>query len=79
LRIPRDITGEDLIKYLLKYGYLITRQTGSHVRLTTTEKGEHHVTVPLHDPLKIGVLSSILNEISNHLSIDKEILINELK
>ncbi|NYE57789.1 putative RNA binding protein YcfA (HicA-like mRNA interferase family) [Carboxydothermus ferrireducens DSM 11255] len=36
----------------------VTRQTGSHIRLTTTLKGEHHVTIPLHDPLKIGTLNN---------------------
>ncbi|MEK7770741.1 MAG: type II toxin-antitoxin system HicA family toxin [candidate division NC10 bacterium] len=29
-------------------GYRVTRQTGSHLRLTTLERGEHHVTVPRH-------------------------------
>jgi hypothetical protein len=33
-----------------------TRQTGSHVRLTTRQDGEHHVTVPNHAQLRIGTL-----------------------
>jgi predicted RNA binding protein YcfA (HicA-like mRNA interferase family) len=43
-KIPRDITGYELIKIIEKFGYQITRQTGSHIRLTTKENGIHHVT-----------------------------------
>jgi glycerophosphoryl diester phosphodiesterase len=34
------------------YGYQTTRQTGSHLRLTTDKNGIHHITIPNHDPLK---------------------------
>lgn len=72
MRIPRDLSASDLIKILKKLGYDVTRQTGSHIRLTTTVKGQHHVTVPNHDPIKIGTLNSILSDVSDHLGIDKE-------
>ena len=61
------------------YGYSITRQTGSHSRLTSTIKGtEHHITIPKHKPLKVGILSGILNDIASHLEIDKQTLIETL-
>lgn len=47
---PRDITGLDLAKALDVLGYRITRQTGSHIRLTTQQPREHHLTIPAHDP-----------------------------
>ena len=72
MRIPRDLSASDLNKILKKLGYDVTRQTGSHIRLTTTVKGQHHVTVPNHDPIKIGTLNSILSDVSDHLGIDKE-------
>ncbi|MBL7129221.1 MAG: type II toxin-antitoxin system HicA family toxin [Ignavibacteria bacterium] len=79
MRIPRDLSGEKLIKSLKKFGYLQTRQTGSHIRLTrVSEEGEHHITVPNHSPLKIGTLNNILQEIATHLSISKEELLNKL-
>ncbi len=78
MRLPRDITGQDLIKVFAKYGYQSTRQSGSHVRLTTTKKGTHNITIPLHDPLKVGTLNSILNEVCSHVGIDKDTLILEL-
>jgi predicted RNA binding protein YcfA (HicA-like mRNA interferase family) len=46
LRLPRDVSGDDLAKALSDLGYRVTRQTGSHLRLTTFEGGEHHVTIP---------------------------------
>jgi len=63
MRIPRDLGGEELARLLRRYGYEVTRQTGSHLRLTTRLKGEHHITIPRHKPLKVGTLNSILNNV----------------
>jgi len=61
------------------YGYKITRQTGSHMRLTSTSKGfEHHITIPKHKPLRVGALSSIVNEIAAYLEIERQKLVEEL-
>ncbi len=45
MKLPRDIGGEELAKLLGKHGYEVTRQTGSHVRLTKTAGEEHHITI----------------------------------
>jgi len=76
MKIPRDLSATDFIKILKKLGYDVTRQTGSHIRLTTIIKGQHHVTVPNHDPLRIGTLNGILSDVSDHLGIDKEDILN---
>ncbi|WHZ27981.1 MAG: hypothetical protein OJF51_002779 [Nitrospira sp.] len=34
MRLPRDLSGRDLAQTLRKLGYSITRQAGSHLRLT---------------------------------------------
>ena len=78
MRIPRDIGGEELVKILKKYGYQITRQTGSHIRLTTDIKGEHRITIPKHKFLRVGTISNVLTDIANHLEINKEKLVNDL-
>ena len=78
MKLPRDIRGEELAKLLEKYGYSVIRQSGSHIRLTSTIKGEHHLTIPKHTSLKIGTLNNILNDISHHLEIDKQTLVYEL-
>jgi len=51
MRLPRQWSGADLKKALTVLGYEETRQTGSHVRMTTRVRGEHHVTVPDHKVL----------------------------
>jgi len=78
-RIPRDLSGKDLCKQLERFGYAITRQTGSHIRLTAQQSTqEHHITIPHHDPIKIGALNKILHDISESLKISKEKLIQQL-
>jgi len=42
------------------------------------ETGEHHITIPQHNPLKIGTFSAILNDIAKHFSLSREELINKL-
>jgi len=45
VKLPRDVSGTELAALLRRFGYEITRQTGSRLRLTSTFKGfEHHVT-----------------------------------
>ena len=79
MKLPRDMGGEKLAALLDRYGYKITRQTGSHMRLTSTSKGfEHHITIPRHKPLRVGTLSSIVNEIATYLEIERQKLVEEL-
>lgn len=72
MKLPRDLSGSDLAKKLLTFGYSVTRQTGSHIRLTTTQNGLHHITIAAHDPLKVGTLSGILKDIAAHHKISKD-------
>ena len=78
MRLPRDVSGSELAKKLENYGYRVSRQTGSHLRLTTTVKGEHHITIPQHKDLRVGLLGSILSDIADHLGITREELIESL-
>ena len=50
MKLPRDLSGADLVKRLARFGYSVTLQTGSHMRLTSITNGEHHITLPNHDP-----------------------------
>ena len=78
MKLPRNLSASELIKALSKYHYSVERQKGSHIRLTTTVKGQHHITIPNHEPLKIGTLSAILGDIANYLGKTKEEVIQEL-
>jgi predicted RNA binding protein YcfA (HicA-like mRNA interferase family) len=78
MRLPRDLSGPDLVKLLRTLGYSVTRQTGSHLRLETQQHGEHRVTVPNHSPLKIGTLSGILSDVAQHFGISRDDLLKRL-
>ncbi len=42
------------------------------------ESGEHHITIPDHDPIKIGLLSKIMNDVAQHLKISKAELLAKI-
>ena len=79
MKLPRDLSGSDLASRLKRLGYEVTRQSGSHLRMTSVAKGrEHHVTVPMHRTLRVGTLSDILADVASYLEMDKEELANRL-
>ena len=78
MRLPRDLSGAELARALGRLGYEVTRQTGSHMRLTRSDGDEHHVTIPDHDPLKVGTLNSILRDVAAHLGLAREELLEKL-
>jgi hypothetical protein len=41
VRLPRDLSGRDSARALRRYGYEVTRETGSHMRLTTQPMATH--------------------------------------
>jgi predicted RNA binding protein YcfA (HicA-like mRNA interferase family) len=79
MKLPRDLSGPQLIRALRHLGYQVTRQRGSHTRVTTQRDGEHHETIPNHDPIKPGLLASILKGIARHHQISVEALLKLLE
>jgi predicted RNA binding protein YcfA (HicA-like mRNA interferase family) len=78
VKLPRDISGVDLASVLGRLGYEVSHQTGSHIRLTTQRGGEHHLTIPAHEPIRVGTLSAILRNLAEHHQLSREELLNEL-
>jgi predicted RNA binding protein YcfA (HicA-like mRNA interferase family) len=79
LRLPRDLSGHELIRLLRRYGYERTRQVGSHIRLQSSLRGYvHHITVPDHKTLRLGTLSTILSDVADYLNIQRPKLEREL-
>ncbi len=64
MKLPRDLSGADLVKALARIGYRVTHQTGSHILVTLESPAQHHVTIPAHDPLWLGTLAAILGDIA---------------
>ena len=79
MRIPRQVSGADLTRALRALGYERTRQDGSHIRLTTSISGTHHVTVPNHRPIKVGtLLNGVLKPVAAHHRLTVEELLAKL-
>jgi predicted RNA binding protein YcfA (HicA-like mRNA interferase family) len=74
VRLPRDLSGRELARALRRYGYAVTRETGSHMRLTTQQGGVHHVTIPDHPNLRVGTLAGILSDVAAHLQSERDAL-----
>lgn len=72
MKLPRDLSGANVVKGLERVGYAVTRQKGSHIRLAPERNGQHHVTVPSHDTLKVGTLAGILGDVAaaDHIAKD---------
>lgn len=79
MKLPRDLSAADLEKALHHaFGYQFVRQFGSHRRLTTQINGEHHLTIPNHDPLRPGTLRAILSEVMAHHRLTLEQVLRQL-
>ena len=75
MRLPRDVGGSDLARRLAICGYAVTRQTGSHLKLTSSHNGrEHHITLPTCRLLRMATLNDIMIEVAAYLAIDKDAL-----
>ena len=79
MRLPCDRSGHDLAQTLRQYGYVVARQTGSHIRLKSTLRGtDHHITIPAHHALKLGTPNAIISGVATYLEVDRAQLLREL-
>ena len=78
MKLPRDVSGHELAKLLRAFQYAITRQAGSHIRLTTQLNGEHHITIPNHSSLRMGTLAHILGDVAFHFKLTRDELYQRL-
>jgi len=47
--------------------------------MTTQHGGEHHISVPNHRPLKVGLLNSLLKDVAAHHGLTVEELVRQLE
>lgn len=78
MKTPRDVSGKEIIKALKVFGYEVVRQTGSHIMVTSNLKGEHHLAIPNHNPLKVGTLNAIVSRVAEHFELSKEQVMRKL-
>ncbi|QPN64066.1 type II toxin-antitoxin system HicA family toxin [Synechococcus sp. CBW1004] len=73
MKIPRDLNGVDLAKRLAAYGYVVTRKSGSHMRLSRQGGDQQqHLTIPAHKPLRVGTLRQILKDVASQCGLGLE-------
>lgn len=77
-KLPRDLSGPELAAAMTRLGYAVSRQTGAHLRLTTYQGGEHHLTIPAHGPLKVGTLNAIMRDGEAHHRLSRPELMDRL-
>jgi len=51
-------------------------QEGSHVILETDSPRHHRLSIPDHNPLRVGTLNAILRAVANAKGIEKEDILN---
>lgn len=68
---PRDLSASELARRLKAFGYQVTRQTGSHMRLTTELQGQHHITIPAKRSLTIGKINAVVWELVRHFGLPR--------
>ena len=79
MKLPRDLSGNALIKHLCRrWGYRIVHQVGSHVILQTDIPAHQRLPVPEHDFLRVGTLNSILRLVANHKGVSREEILEGL-
>ena len=79
MKLPRDLSGEDLIRALCRdWGYAHVHQVGSHVILQTAAPSPHRLSVPNHSPLRIGTLNAILRAVAQAKRVTKEDILQSL-
>jgi predicted RNA binding protein YcfA (HicA-like mRNA interferase family) len=61
LKLPTDISGQELVKVLLRMGFVVNRQRGSHIILRR-DSPYARVVVPDHKQIRPGTLRQILSE-----------------
>jgi predicted RNA binding protein YcfA (HicA-like mRNA interferase family) len=79
MKLPRDLSGEELVKHLLQHwDYVKIHQVGSHVILQTLHPTPHRIAVPEHQHLRIGTLNAILSSIAAHKNVSKEVILKDI-
>lgn len=61
MKLPTDVSGQELIKALVRAGFVVNRQRGSHVVLRRANPYAR-VVVPDHKRIRPGTLRQILTE-----------------
>ncbi len=78
MKIPRDLSGADLVTLLPKnWDYQVVHQEGGHVVLETETPSHPRIAVPAHKTLRIGTLNAVLRSVARHKGVAEQDLLGE--
>jgi predicted RNA binding protein YcfA (HicA-like mRNA interferase family) len=68
----RQLNGADVVKILESFGFLVTAQKGSHIKLTRlTTASKEVLTIPNHKSLKTGTSKAIYNQATRYIGAEE--------
>ncbi len=79
MKLPRDLSGGDLVSVLKRLGYKQTRQTGSHVRMTISVPRQAHLTVPLTRSIPAGTLAALIKDAATQLETTVDDVLSRIR
>jgi predicted RNA binding protein YcfA (HicA-like mRNA interferase family) len=88
MKLPRNLNGSSLADVLCRQwdyrlvhyqgSHIILDYQGSHIILDTQTPEHQRISIPNHNPLRIGTLNSILKTISAHKKVSKQDILDSL-
>lgn len=79
MKVPRDLSGAQLVKVLCRdWGYRQVHQEGSHIILQTETPGHQRLSIPNHNPVRVGTLNAIVRAVAGHKGVDRQAVLASL-
>jgi predicted RNA binding protein YcfA (HicA-like mRNA interferase family) len=80
MKLPRDLSGTELVKVLCRnWSYHSVHQEGSHIILQTQEPSYQRISIPNHNPLRVGTLNAILRTVATHKRVERQTLLDSFR
>jgi len=80
MKVPRDLSGVELARALCRnWEYRQVHREGSHIILQTESPGHQRLSVPNHNPLRVGTLNGIVRVVAAHKGVDRQVVLNSLR
>ncbi len=65
----KKLSGKEVVKILLSFGFEVAGQRGSHIKLKRLiSEAQQTLTIPMHDELDVGTLHAIYRQVSRYIS-----------
>jgi hypothetical protein len=79
MKIPRDVSGALLAATLCRqWQYRQVHQVGSHLILETSQPAHQRISIPDHNPLRVGTFLSILRTVAQHKGVSRDAIVGSL-